>query len=124
MPSIQSSAVTITITDVTGINLTCASTSGLYVGLVGNMVDSDGANSTPVTLFEIVSSTIFNCSFKSKPASLDFEDYDGGKIYFESQLANIKSDEILTADTITATCLAGVGTRHVLVGPSGLFSAP
>jgi hypothetical protein len=91
MPSIAVSAQTIAITGVTAVTLSCASTSGLYVGLVGTMVDSTGANSTRVTITQLPSATTLICKFQTIPAGLTFTSYNGGTIYFENQVVSVPS---------------------------------
>ena len=91
MPSIVVSVQTIAITGVTGTVLTCASTSGLYTGLLGTMVDSTGANSTRVSLQQILTATTFTCRFQTIPAGLSFPSYNGGNIYFDSQAVSVPS---------------------------------
>jgi len=91
MPSIVVSAQTIAITGVAGVVLTCASTSGLYTGLLGTMVDSTGANSTRVTINELPSATSLICKFQKIPAGLTFSNYSGGNIYFDSQVVVVPS---------------------------------
>ena len=144
MPAIQFPGQTITITGVSGVTLSCASTAGLYTGLIGTMVDSTGANSTRVSLQQILTATTFVCKFQTIPAGLTFTSYSGGNIYFDSQvvltyttasssaidlIANLQSQ--LTTDgsillvapkaspTFTGTITrSGTGTAAVLAGLS------
>jgi hypothetical protein len=91
MPAIQFSAQTIAITGVSGVTLSCASTAGLYMSLIGTMVDSTGANSTRVSLQQILTATTLICKFQTIPAGLSFTSYNGGNIYFDSQVITVPS---------------------------------
>jgi hypothetical protein len=91
MPAINFSGQTIAITGVTGTVLSCASTAGLYTGLIGTMVDSTGANSTRVSLQQILTATTLVCKFQSIPAGATFTTYNGGKVFFDSQVVSVPS---------------------------------
>lgn len=91
MPAIQFLGQTVSITGVSGVTLSCASTSGLYVGLWGTIVDSSEANSARVSIQSIPSGTTLICSFQAIPAGLTFTSYNGGKIYFDSQVVSVPS---------------------------------
>jgi len=81
--------ITITITDVAEVVLTCASTVGLYPGMVGNILDSSSANNSVVVIKQILTSTTFTCYFKVIPTGLTFTSYNGGKIFFDKQLVEV-----------------------------------
>lgn len=124
MPSIVVPTQIITITGVSGVTLSCASTSGLYASLIGSMVDSNGNNSTKVTINEILSSTTLTCKFQKIPAGLTFTNYSGGKIYFETQTVSVSSlYSTSTADPAALNLLAGVETQITSDG-STLLVAP
>jgi hypothetical protein len=94
MPSIAIPATTISITGAAIGALTCASTTGLYIGQKGNAVKSNSTGNIQVVISQVIDSTTFLCQAyanKNNAGGIDLSLYNGGKIYFEAQIVSVQS---------------------------------
>ena len=91
MPSFIANSITITLTGAAAGSLTCASTTGLYVGQRGWAVKSDTTGNVEVVVSAILSSTTFLCQTVANinnGGGADLSAYNGGKIYFDKQVVS------------------------------------
>lgn len=89
MPNIIVEAVTVTLTAATASALTCADTSGLYMGQRGWAVKSDNTGNVEVVVVSVISSTQFLCQTVTNiknSGGADLSLYNGGKFYFDKQV--------------------------------------
>jgi hypothetical protein len=102
MPTILAPAITITLTGAAAGSLTCSSTTGLYKGLVGWAVKSDGSGNINVIVSQVIDSTHFLCQNYATPnnaGGVDLSLYNGGKFYFNAQYVYVD----YTSPTVTVT---------------------
>jgi hypothetical protein len=91
MPSFATNPITISITGATAGALTCASTTGLYVGQKGWAVKSDSSGNVEVVVSAVLSATTFLCQTQANfrnAGGADLSLYNGGNIYFDRQVVN------------------------------------
>lgn len=86
-------AITITLTGAAAGSLTCASTVGLAKGQKGWATKSDGTGNLNVIISSVIDSTHFLCqdvANKNNSGGVDLSAYNGGKIYFDEQIADVQ----------------------------------
>jgi hypothetical protein len=97
MPNFIADSISVTITDASASALTCADTTGLYVGQRGWAVDSEGENNLEVIVTQVLSGTEFLCqtiaNIKNGGAA-DLTTYDGGSFYFDKQVIPVSGDGV------------------------------
>lgn len=89
MPSLIANSITITLTGAAAGALTCASTTGLYVGQRGWAVKSNNTGNVEVVVSAVLSSTTFLCQTwdnRNNSGGADLNLYNGGKVYFDKQI--------------------------------------
>ena len=82
-------AITITLTGAASGSLTCASTTGLYVGQEGWAVKSDLTGNIRVVVAQVIDTTHFLCQSyanRNNAGGVDLSLYNGGKVYFDEQV--------------------------------------
>jgi hypothetical protein len=94
MPAISLKPTTIAITAAAAGALTCASTSGLYVGQKGWAVKSNSTGNLQVVISNILSTTTFLCqdyaNARNNAGGVDLSAYNGGNVYFDAQVVNVQ----------------------------------
>lgn len=106
MSYINVPAITITLTGAAAGSLTCASTTGLYVGQRGWAVKSDGSGNLDVLVSQVIDATHFLCQSyvnKNNAGGVDLSLYNGGKVYFDKQLVPVT---ITPATTVNVNVVA------------------
>jgi hypothetical protein len=106
MPNISVPAINVTITAATASALTCADTTGLYVGQRGWAVKSDSTGNLEVIIVDVTSGTQFLCQTIANIANsggADLSLYNGGKVYFDTQLVEVPGggSDLSSLDTIS-----------------------
>jgi hypothetical protein len=102
MPALSLPAITIAITAASSSALTCASTTGLFVGQEGWAVKSDGTGNLQVIISQVIDGSNFLCQSytnKNNAGGVDLSTYNGGKIYFYAQVVSVEPG---ASSTITA----------------------
>ena len=90
-------AITITLTGAASGSLTCASTTGLYVGQEGWAVKSDLTGNIRVVVAQVIDTTHFLCQSyanRNNAGGVDLSLYNGGKVYFDEQVVPIEDPPV------------------------------